>query len=75
MLKKNIKIEIVNINNFIRQIKSIKNKSNNLIQLFDLLKKVKNILLISKVKEDILRTIDGLLLLYIAVKREIKRCY
>ncbi|KLE06056.1 hypothetical protein [Aliarcobacter butzleri] len=74
MLKKNIKIEIVNINNFIRQIKSIKNKSNNLIQLFDLLKKVKNILLISKVKEDILRTIDGLLLLYIAVKREIKRC-
>ncbi|WP_419673109.1 hypothetical protein [Aliarcobacter butzleri] len=75
MLKKNIKIEIVNINNFIRQIKSIKNKSNNLIQLFELLKKIKNILLTSKIKEDLKRIDDGLILLYIAVRREIKRCY
>ncbi|MBL3518916.1 hypothetical protein H0A43_00315 [Arcobacter lanthieri] len=74
MLKKNIKIEIENINNFIKQIKGIKNKSNSLIKLFELLKKIKNILLNSK-KEDLKIIDDGLILLYIVVKREIKRCY
>lgn len=74
MLKKDIKIEIVNIDNYIKKIKGIKNKSNSLIKLFELLKKVKNILLNSK-KEDLKRIDDGLILLYIAVRREIKRCY
>ncbi|MEV9547044.1 hypothetical protein [Aliarcobacter butzleri] len=74
MLKKDIKIEIVNIDNYIKKIKGIKNKSNNLIKLFELLKKIKNILLNSK-KEDLKRIDDGLILLYIAVRREIKRCY
>ncbi|MCT7602305.1 hypothetical protein [Aliarcobacter butzleri] len=75
MLKKDIKIEIVNIDNYIKKIKGIKNKSNNLIKLFELLKKIKNILLTSKIKEDLKRIDDGLILLYIAVRREIKRCY
>ncbi|MCT7614892.1 hypothetical protein [Aliarcobacter butzleri] len=74
MLKKDIKIEIVNIDNYIKKIKDIKNKSNSLIKLFELLKKIKNILLNSK-KEDLKRIDDGLILLYIAVRREIKRCY
>lgn len=74
MLKQDIKIEIVNINNYIKKIKPIKNKSNSLIKLFELLKKIKNILLNSK-KEDLKRIDDGLILLYIAVRREIKRCY
>lgn len=74
MLKKDIKIEIVNIDNYIKKIKPIRNKSNSLIKLFELLKKVKNILLNSK-KEDLKRIDDGLILLYIAVRREIKRCY
>ena len=74
MLKQDIKIEIVNINNYIKKIKPIRNKSNSLIKLFELLKKVKNILLNSK-KEDLKRIDDGLILLYIAVRREIKRCY
>ncbi|MCT7618159.1 hypothetical protein ACOTV5_02630 [Aliarcobacter butzleri] len=74
MLKKDIKIEIVNIDNYIKKIKGIKNKSNSLIKLFELLKKIKNILLNSK-KEDLKRIDDGLILLYIAVRREIKRCY
>lgn len=74
MLKKDIKIEIVNIDNCIKKIKGIKNKSNSLIKLFELLKKIKNILLNSK-KEDLKRIDDGLILLYIAVRREIKRCY
>ncbi|MFY4817930.1 hypothetical protein ACOTWJ_06855 [Aliarcobacter butzleri] len=75
MLKQDIKIEIVNIDNYIKKIKGIKNKSNSLIKLFELLKKVKNILLTSKIKEDLKRIDDGLILLYIAVRREIKRCY
>ncbi|MCR8710987.1 hypothetical protein [Aliarcobacter butzleri] len=74
MLKQDIKIEIVNINNYIKKIKPIRNKSNSLIKLFELLKKVKNILLNSK-KKDLKRIDDGLILLYIAVRREIKRCY
>ena len=74
MLKKDIKIEIVNIDNYIKKIKGIKNKSNSLIKLFELLKKIKNILLNPK-KEDLKRIDDGLILLYIAVRREIKRCY
>lgn len=74
MLKQDIKIEIVNIDNYIKKIKPIRNKSNSLIKLFELLKKVKNILLNSK-KEDLKIIDDGLILLYIAVRREIKRCY
>ena len=74
MLKQDIKIEIVNIDNYIKKIKPIRNKSNSLIKLFELLKKVKNILLNSE-KEDLKRIDDGLILLYIAVRREIKRCY
>ena len=39
MLKKDIKIEIVNIDNYIKKIKGIKNKSNSLIKLLSCLKR------------------------------------
>lgn len=74
MLKKDIKIEIVNIDNYIKKIKGIKNKSNSLIKLFELLKKVKKILLTSKIKEDLKRIDDGLILLYIVIRKELKIC-
>lgn len=74
MLKQDIKIEIVNIDNYIKKIKGIKNKSNSLIKLFELLKKVKNILLTSKIKEDLKRIDDGLILLYIVIRKELKKC-
>lgn len=73
MLKQDIKIEIVNIDNYIKKIKPIRNKSNSLIKLFELLKKVKNILLNSK-KEDLKRIDDGLMLLYIVIRKELKKC-